>query len=161
MDGPSVNWAFFDLLSKQRNQDGLPELINIGSCSLHIVHGAFQYGALASDWGLKKILKALHTLFNDTSAWRAEFTNVTGSTSIPLLFLSISKHGSRKFWFSTFCIHIMKWWHIILRRRRKNFWAFFTICANVSGGKLWYSEGQGEKSKVRGKKLRFWVRTQN
>ena len=43
MDGPSTNWKLYDELSKDRaNSDpDLPELINVGSCGLHIIHGAF------------------------------------------------------------------------------------------------------------------------
>ena len=42
MDGPSVNWALYDELRKHREREELPSLINIGSCGLHIVHGALE-----------------------------------------------------------------------------------------------------------------------
>ena len=45
MDGPGVNWPFFREIQKHREQKELPQLINIGSCGLHIIHGAFQTGA--------------------------------------------------------------------------------------------------------------------
>ena len=40
MDGPSVNWDVLKLLSEYREQNELSELENIGSCSLHVKHGA-------------------------------------------------------------------------------------------------------------------------
>ena len=52
MDGPSTNWNFFDLLVAH----SLPNLINIGSCSLLIAHGAFKSGAESTGWNLKATL---------------------------------------------------------------------------------------------------------
>ena len=43
MDWPIVNWFLLDKLSshqKEENANG-PDLMNIGSCVLHIVHGSF------------------------------------------------------------------------------------------------------------------------
>ena len=44
MDGPSVNWLLFDLLEKQHEEQELPKLLNIGSCNLHVIQGAFKSG---------------------------------------------------------------------------------------------------------------------
>ena len=41
MDGSSVNWKFFNSVPKKREEVELPALINIGSCGLHVIHGAF------------------------------------------------------------------------------------------------------------------------
>ena len=38
MDGPSVNWCFYDKVVKNREEMELHQLINIGSCGLHIIH---------------------------------------------------------------------------------------------------------------------------
>ena len=40
MDGPSLNWKFFNTVTKKREEDELPALINIGSYGLHVIHGA-------------------------------------------------------------------------------------------------------------------------
>ena len=37
IDGPSVNWKFFNNVTKKREKDKLPTLINIGSCGLHVI----------------------------------------------------------------------------------------------------------------------------
>ena len=35
---------FFNLMRENRKENNLPELLEIGSCGLHIVHGSFKYG---------------------------------------------------------------------------------------------------------------------
>ena len=45
MDSPSVNLKFLEVLKKSREDIDLPKLIGIGSCSLHLAHGAFKSGA--------------------------------------------------------------------------------------------------------------------
>ena len=45
MDGPNVNWKLYDSIVEKRSEnDDYPGLIDIGSCNLHIVHGAFRTG---------------------------------------------------------------------------------------------------------------------
>ena len=53
MDRPSVNWKFFNSVTKKREEDELPALINIGSCGLHVIHGAFKTGVEATNWNIK------------------------------------------------------------------------------------------------------------
>ena len=55
MDGSNVNWALLDNLSIHRKEENAnaPDLINIGSCSLHIVHGSFSTASEKTDWNLK------------------------------------------------------------------------------------------------------------
>ena len=54
MDGPNVNWKFYTDLTKERNSEELPQLLNIGSCGLHIVHGGLQKGVneSAGSWAM-------------------------------------------------------------------------------------------------------------
>ena len=44
MDGPNVNWKFFEMLQKKLEDDIQGQLLNIGSCGLHTVHNAFRRG---------------------------------------------------------------------------------------------------------------------
>ena len=44
MDGPSVNWSFYDKLGKEMKDECGMGLLNIGSCGLHVIHGALQTG---------------------------------------------------------------------------------------------------------------------
>ena len=41
-DGPNVNLKFLELLAEKRKDDGLNELISMGTCSFHTVNRAFQ-----------------------------------------------------------------------------------------------------------------------
>ena len=63
--------------------------MNIGSCNLHVVHGAFQKGAETTGWKLKRLLKHLHFLFHNDSAHRGDIFKVTGSQQSPLLFCNV------------------------------------------------------------------------
>ena len=56
MDGPNVNWKFYTDLTKERNSEELPQLLNIGSCGLHIVHGGLQKGVNESGWKLGHLM---------------------------------------------------------------------------------------------------------
>ena len=85
MDGPSVNWRFFDLLVEDRKEGSpeAPDLLNTGSCGLHSVHNAFKTGAQNSGWYLDKLLKSLYHCFHDTPAQREDYTTTTGSSEFP------------------------------------------------------------------------------
>ena len=89
MDGPSVNWKFIDELS---NDDAFgrdeSELLEIGSCGLHVVHGAFQTGHNAVNWNVNSTLRAFYRILKDSPARRADYSSVTGSTLFPLKFCS-------------------------------------------------------------------------
>ena len=88
MDGPRVNWKLLSLLCEDREKDDadLPKLLNIGSCGLHVVHGAFYTGCRTTDWNIDGILRALYYLFEDSPARREDYTSVTESTVFPLNF---------------------------------------------------------------------------
>jgi hypothetical protein len=76
MDGPSVNWKFIDLLSTARREDMImTELVDLGSCGLHVIHGAFQTGHRASGWDVNSGLRAMYGLFKDSPARRADYNN--------------------------------------------------------------------------------------
>ena len=86
MDGPNVNWKFYTDLTKERNSEELPQLLNIGSCGLHIVHGGLQKGVNESGWKLGHFMRSLWQLFHDIPARREDFVKLTGSTVFPLKF---------------------------------------------------------------------------
>lgn len=70
MDGPNVNWKFHRLMQEKISMTFNQSLLSIGSCGLHIVHGAFKDGAAASAWPVQDVLKSLHKLFKETPARR-------------------------------------------------------------------------------------------
>lgn len=52
MDGPSVNWKFYDLLQKDIEKQFKFKFASIGSCGLHILNNAFRKGASSVDWNI-------------------------------------------------------------------------------------------------------------
>ena len=86
MDGPNVNWRFYRLLQEKFHDLRNFSLLDIGSCGLHIVHGAFRDGVAASGWNIEKLQSGLYWLFKDTPARRDDYMMVTGSITFPLKF---------------------------------------------------------------------------
>ena len=80
MDGPSTNWKFLDLLVQDREESepNIPSLINVGSCGLHIVHGAFKYGATKAGWKVDGVMRSLFNCFNDSPARREDYLTANG-----------------------------------------------------------------------------------
>ena len=66
LDGPATNWAIFDKLRQHREENEIPVLFDIGSCSLHVVHGAFQVGVEATKWNLSNVFQAMWKIFHDS-----------------------------------------------------------------------------------------------
>ena len=83
MDGPSTNWKFLDLLVEDREESepDIPSLINVGSCGLHIVHGAFKYGATKAGWKLVGVMRSLYNCFNDSPARREDYLAACGGNA--------------------------------------------------------------------------------
>ena len=87
MDGPSVNWKLYEQITEERNEmEDYLSLIDIGSCSLHVVHGALRTGVQKTKWSIDGILRALYNLFNDSPAKREDYKTITGSDIFPLQF---------------------------------------------------------------------------
>ena len=87
MDGPNVNWKFYrDMCRELFDDPGGPKPVELGSCGLHIVHGAFKYGCTASEWDLKSVLWSMYQLLKDSPARREDYESITSSTMYPLKF---------------------------------------------------------------------------
>ena len=86
MDGPNSNLKFFKEFVADFKDNSFHSLVDIGSCSLHIVHSAFNTVAEKSDWGLKKFLKVAYTILHDSLARRKDYESATGSSKYPLNF---------------------------------------------------------------------------
>ena len=86
MDGPNVNWKFVDMFSKQLLDENSTTFLNIGSCGLHIVHGAFKHGSDTTGWELEKFFSSIFQLFKDTPDRRDDYTKATGSSLFALKF---------------------------------------------------------------------------
>lgn len=86
MDGPNTNWKVLECLKTYRAENELPQVLEVGSCGLHVVHGAFKTGVKATGWNLEKVLKAMWKLFNDSPARRDLYIQLNTSTVFPLMF---------------------------------------------------------------------------
>ena len=85
MDGPNVNWKFYDNIKQEIESPDSPLLLDLGSCGLHTVHGAFKK-AFEDNWNLDTFLKCLHRLFKDSPARRDDYTRFSGSETFPTKF---------------------------------------------------------------------------
>ena len=84
MDGPSVNHLFYDKLVKHRTDIQITQLmVSIGSCGIHIVHGAFKPAFEKTSWGMKGIIKGSFVILHDTPARRADYISITSSILFP------------------------------------------------------------------------------
>ena len=87
MDGPNVNWKMLDLIVEDRNSnETYPNLLDVGSCSLLVVHGALRTGMKQTGWGIDLLLKSLYSHLHETPAMREDYTKMTGSQVFPLQF---------------------------------------------------------------------------
>ena len=87
MDGPNVNWKMLDLIVKDRNSnETYPNLLDMGSCSIHVVHGAFRTGMKQTGWGIDLLLKSLYSHLHETPARIEDYIKMTGSEVFPLQF---------------------------------------------------------------------------
>ena len=86
MDGPNVNLKFHCLLQDQIERKHSTTLLDVGSCALHVVHGAYRNSVAASGWELENIFSSLYRLFKDTPARHEDYTTSTGSSTFPLKF---------------------------------------------------------------------------
>ena len=74
MDGTNVNWKTVEIIENhwKIQAPNCPNLIVIGSCRLHVVHGAYGAGQNATDWSLDKFLKAIYSIFKMALARRED-----------------------------------------------------------------------------------------
>ena len=87
MNGPKTNRKFLDLSQDRNNFDAdIPKLLNIGSCGLHVIHGAFTYGVNKTGWKLDGLLQGLWYMFHDTPARREDYITTTGSKQLSAKF---------------------------------------------------------------------------
>src|SRR3989442_1028683 len=62
---------------------------DMGSCGLHVIHGAFQTGHKAAGWTINEALRGLYGIFKDSPARRADYIAVTGCSVFPKKFCQV------------------------------------------------------------------------
>ena len=68
MDGPAVNWKMYQNLQKELKNEYDHNILNIGSCGLHILHNSFKAAGAAAEWNIDVFLCNIYTLFKDSPA---------------------------------------------------------------------------------------------
>lgn len=86
MDGPNVNWAFINHLRDRLDADCEESFVDVGSCGIHTLHGAFKTGCQEAPWRVDSFLSSLFYLFHHAPARREDYTKSTGSDIFPLKF---------------------------------------------------------------------------
>ena len=84
MDGASVNHKFYRDMKEYCEREKLAEMINFGSCNLHILHGAFKSGFKSTGWEMKILLKSCYQILHDSPAHRDDYISITKSTKLDL-----------------------------------------------------------------------------
>ena len=76
--GTNVNKKFLkDISSFLSDNEDDPKLLDIGTCILHKVHGAFKTACKETQWNIDKFLRALYYLFIITFSKTLQLVAVT------------------------------------------------------------------------------------
>ena len=86
MDNPRVNISFYTGLVKTQEEAQCPNLIDVGTCSLHVIYDAFKNGYKCTNWKIKNILKGSFQLLHDSPAHVADYSSVIEVDIFPLYF---------------------------------------------------------------------------
>ena len=91
-DGPNVNKTIFRRLNEMITEEypEYPGLIELGSCSIHIVHNAFEDGLGQFGKEIDQLCLDLHLLFKYSAARREDFRKV--QTELELVPASFQQH---------------------------------------------------------------------
>eukprot|EP00731_Ephydatia_muelleri_P000477 Em0001g477a len=87
MDGPNVNWKVFEDLQNEIQLENGKNLLNVGSCGLHVIHGAFRSAMSETGWDIETLLTSAYRLFKDSPARREDFSSISTNHLFPLKFV--------------------------------------------------------------------------
>ena len=82
MDGPNVNWKVFEDLQSEIQLENGKNLLNVGSCGLHVIHGAFRSAMSETGWDIETLLISAYRLFKDSRAKRGFLQYINKSFSL-------------------------------------------------------------------------------
>jgi len=90
MDGPNVNWKVSRLFTKEMRADSdSSQLLELGSCGLHVVNNAFKVGKKNTEWELFSFFIARYYLLKDSPTRRGKFKEITKCEEFPSKFCSV------------------------------------------------------------------------
>ena len=82
MDGPSVNKAFEKKLSEKLHNEIDKSFINVGTCSLHIVHNSFRKAITTFDFNFDEFFCNVNFFCKLSSGRREDFKDMENITNI-------------------------------------------------------------------------------
>lgn len=90
-DGPNVNLKLiFDLRTHMREHlTSEQQILDVGTCSLHIINGAYKTGLTKVGWKLNQFLRAIYRMFKNYPSRRASYLEITGSSLYPKKFCAV------------------------------------------------------------------------
>ena len=88
MDGPNINLKLLEKINEGQTSNEFHCLISTGSCTLHVIHGAFCAGAEATEWCIKKFFTGVYYVLHDSPARREGYQEVNESNKFTLNFCS-------------------------------------------------------------------------
>ena len=62
--GPNIHLTFLNIMRKKKKENNLIELLEMGTCNLHIGQESFKYGLNATKWDLDNILSTMWKMFD-------------------------------------------------------------------------------------------------
>ena len=70
MYGPNVNWKIVEMLKQYCKEEdpSSPMLLELGSCNLHLLHGAYQTAQFKTDWTHDIVLRNCYSIFKKCPA---------------------------------------------------------------------------------------------
>ena len=89
MDGPSVHIKFLNKFKVKREENAFHSIIDIGSCSLHTVHGSVKTAFDKSNMKIKETLKGGFQFDSNSPARHKDYESVSGSTTYRLYYCAI------------------------------------------------------------------------
>ena len=89
IDRPSVNVKLLQIVQDDREDKGLPHLLDIGTCGLHTLHGSFKAGIEKSEWGMKSLMEASFNILHNSPAGWDDYESVTKSSKLSRLFFAV------------------------------------------------------------------------
>lgn len=90
-DGPNVNLKLiFDLKTHMKdNLSSERQICDVGTCSLHIINGAYKTAHAKVNWKLNQFLRSLYRLFKNYPSRRSIYKELTGSSIFPKKFCAV------------------------------------------------------------------------
>ncbi|KAH8040727.1 hypothetical protein HPB51_012042 [Rhipicephalus microplus] len=83
MDGPNVNLKFLRSLKEELKElDESRNILDIESCRLHVMNGAYKAGHAATGWDVIGFLRSSYNLFKCVPARRADYVTFTGKCTL-------------------------------------------------------------------------------